>query len=57
MVIRPVTRLSRLADQVSMGNMDVPDFHARAHDEIGVLADSFNRMKKSVMQAMRLLEE
>jgi len=57
MVIRPVTRLSRLADEVSLGNMDVPDFHARGGDEIGVLADSFNRMKKSVMQAMRLLEE
>jgi protein-histidine pros-kinase len=57
MVIRPVTRLSRLADQVSMGDMDVPDFRARGRDEIGVLADSFNRMKKSVVQAMKMLEE
>jgi HAMP domain-containing protein len=57
MVIRPVTRLSRLADQVSLGNMDVPDFHAGGKDEIGVLAGSFNRMKKSVVQAMKMLEE
>jgi len=57
MVIQPVTRLSKLADQVSLGNMDVPDFHARSRDEIGVLADSFNRMKKSVVQAMKMLEE
>jgi protein-histidine pros-kinase len=57
MVIRPVSKLSKLADQVSMGNMDVPDFQARARDEIGVLADSFNRMKKSVVQAMKMLEE
>jgi protein-histidine pros-kinase len=57
MVIRPVTRLSRLADQVSMGDMDAPDFQARGKDEIGVLADSFNRMKKSVVQAMKMLEE
>ena len=57
MVIRPVTRLSRLADQVSLGNMDVPDFQARGKDEIGVLAGSFNRMKKSVVQAMKMLEE
>jgi len=56
-VIRPVTKLSKLADQVSLGNMDVPDFHARGKDEIGVLADSFNRMKKSVVQAMKMLEE
>ena len=57
MVIRPVTRLSRLADQVSLGDMGVPDFDARGKDEIGVLADSFNRMKKSVVQAMKMLEE
>jgi protein-histidine pros-kinase len=57
MVIRPVTKLSKLADQVSLGNMDVPDFRARARDEIGLLADSFNRMKKSVVQAMKMLEE
>jgi protein-histidine pros-kinase len=57
LVIRPVTRLSKLADRVSLGEVDVPDFHASAADEIGTLTDSFNRMKKSVMQAMRMLEE
>jgi len=57
MVIRPVAMVSKLADQVSLGDMDVPDFHARSKDEIGVLADSFNRMKKSVVQAMKMLEE
>jgi protein-histidine pros-kinase len=57
MVIRPVTRLSKLADEVSLGNMDVPDFTVRAKDEIGTLADSFNRMKKSLVQAMKMLEE
>jgi protein-histidine pros-kinase len=57
MVIQPVTKLSKLADQVSLGNMDVPDFHARSKDEVGVLADSFNRMKKSVVQAMKMLGE
>jgi protein-histidine pros-kinase len=40
-----------------MGNMDVPDFHLRSRDEIRTLADSFNRMKKSVAQAMKMLEE
>ena len=57
MVIMPVSRLARLADQVSIGNMDVPDFHVRSRDEIRMLADSFNRMKKSVVQAMKMLEE
>jgi HAMP domain-containing protein len=56
-VIRPVTRLSRLADQVSQGeNMDAPDFEVKGGDEIGVLTQSFNRMKKSLVQAMKMLE-
>jgi HAMP domain-containing protein len=57
MVIMPVSRLAKLADQVSMGNMDVPDFQVRSRDEIRMLADSFNRMKKSVAQAMKMLGE
>jgi HAMP domain-containing protein len=57
MVIRPVTRLSRLADQVSQGeNMDAPDFEVKSGDEIGILTQSFNRMKKSLVQAMKMLE-
>lgn len=57
MVIRPVTRLSRLADQVSQGeNMEAPDFPVKSGDEIGVLTQSFNRMKKSLVQAMKMLE-
>jgi protein-histidine pros-kinase len=57
MVIRPVTRLSKFADQVSQGdNMDVPDFVVESSDEIGVLTQSFNRMKKSLFQAMKMLD-
>ena len=58
LVIRPVTKLSRLADQVSQGeNMDAPDFEVKSGDEIGVLTQSFNRMKKSLVQAMKMLEQ
>jgi protein-histidine pros-kinase len=57
MVIRPVTRLSKFADQVSQGDdMDVPDFVVGSSDEIGVLTQSFNRMKKSLFQAMKMLD-
>ena len=56
-VIRPVKRLSQLADQVSLGQLDVPEFTVRGRDEIGVLADSFSRMRKSLSKAMKMLEE
>ena len=56
MVIQPVSRLSALADRVSLGEMDAPDFASHTRDEIGVLTDSFTRMRKSLVQAMKMLE-
>ena len=57
LVIRPVTQLSKIADHVSQGeDMEAPDFEVTSHDEIGVLTQSFNRMKKSLVQAMKMLE-
>ena len=55
-VVRPVTRLSELADRVSQGDLDAPEFPAGGGDEIGVLAQSFSRMRTSVVQAMKMLE-
>jgi protein-histidine pros-kinase len=57
MVIRPVTKLSKLADQVSLGNLDVPEFAANGRDEIAALANSFDRMRKSLVKALKMLEE
>lgn len=56
-VIQPVTSLAALADQVSLGNLDVPEFPVRSADEIGNLAAAFGRMHKSLAKAMKMLEE
>jgi protein-histidine pros-kinase len=56
MVIQPVTRLSAVADRVSLGELDAPDFRTGGRDEIGVLAESFGRMKTSLSRAMKMLE-
>lgn len=56
LVIQPVSKLSALSDRVSMGELDAPEFLTRSKDEIGVLADSFGRMRKSLVQAMKMLE-
>lgn len=55
-VVRPVTRLSDLADRVSQGELDAPEFASGSQDEIGVLAQSFSRMRASVVQAMKMLD-
>jgi len=56
LVIRPIVRMSRAADEVSTGNFDVPEFSVSSRDEIGVLATSFNRLRRSLEKAMKLLE-
>lgn len=56
LVIQPVTRLSALADRVSLGEMQAPEFDTRSRDEIGTLAQSFSRMRKSLVQALKMLE-
>jgi len=56
MVIHPVARLSKIADEVSLGNLEAPEFKTRSRDEIGTLAQSFDRMRKSLVQAMKMLE-
>ncbi|MFO0627375.1 MAG: DUF3365 domain-containing protein [Polyangiales bacterium] len=55
-IVRPVTRLSKLADRVSQGELDAPEFGRSGRDEIGNLARSFGRMRTSVVQAMKMLE-
>jgi protein-histidine pros-kinase len=56
LVIRPIVRMSRAADEVSTGNFDVPEFSVGSRDEIGILATSFNRLRRSLEKAMKLLE-
>lgn len=55
-VIRPVARLSTMADDISKGHMDVQELPVKGRDEISVLASSFNRMQRSLSRAMKLLE-
>ena len=55
-VVRPVTQLSALADRVSQGELDAPEFTSASRDEIGVLTQSFARMRASIVQAMKMLE-
>jgi HAMP domain-containing protein len=56
MFIRPVTRISALADRISLGELEAPDLRVRSRDEIRTLADSLARLRKSLVQAMKMLE-
>jgi protein-histidine pros-kinase len=54
-ILRRVRRISALAGEVSLGRLDAPEFPVRGHDEIASLGESFNRMRRSLENAMKLL--
>ena len=56
-VVRPVSCLAGQADQISKGQMDIPELPARGKDEISVLAAAFNRMHRSLIAAMKMLDK
>jgi len=56
MVVRPLMRLSALADQISLGKFDDPEIPVHGSDEIATLSASFTRMRRSLERAMKLLE-
>lgn len=56
-IVKPVRRISAIAGEVSLGNMDAPEFTVKGRDEIASLAESFNRMRRSLANALRMLEE
>ena len=56
-IIRPVKRIAASANDVSLGNMEAPEIVVRGRDEISSVAESFNRMRRSLANALRMLEE
>lgn len=56
LVISPVTQMSEIAQAVSMGDTSQPEFTSESADEIGTLSRSFNRMRRSLDNALKMLE-
>jgi protein-histidine pros-kinase len=56
LVIRPVTQLSHVADELSMGNLQTPDFQLSGKDAWGRCRATLAHMKKSLLKAMKMLE-
>jgi HAMP domain-containing protein len=49
--------LSDMANRISLGDLDVPELPVRGRDEIADLAGAFNRMRRSLVAAMKMLGE
>lgn len=57
MIVRPITQIAGTADEISVGNLDLPEFKPESKDEIGTLVVAFNRMRRSTEEAIRMLGE
>lgn len=57
LIVRPITSMSAAADKISVGDMDIPELSEAGKDEVALLAKSFNRMRRSLEKAIRLIDE
>jgi protein-histidine pros-kinase len=56
MILRPIALMSKAADKISTGDFNVPEFTGKGKDEISALGTSFNRMRRSLQKALKLIE-
>jgi len=56
-VIKPVKKMVGNANQVSMGALDAAELEVKGKDEISSLAQSLNRMQRSLAKANKRLDE
>jgi protein-histidine pros-kinase len=56
-VIRPVVKTSKIAERVSLGDLDAEHYEKKGNDEIASLTTSFARMRRSLELALAIESE
>ena len=57
LIVRPITKMSAAADEISKGNMEIAELDEAGKDEVSLLARSFNRMRRSLEKAISLIDQ
>jgi HAMP domain-containing protein len=57
LIAKPAARLSDMANRISLGDLDVPELPVKGGDEIADLAGAFNRMRRSLVTAMKMISD
>ena len=57
LIVKPITQMSVAADKISTGDLEIPEFSEKGKDEVSLLGKSFNRMRRSLEKAIRLIDE
>ncbi len=56
-IIKPVMRMAVAANKISVGKFDTPEFDESGKDEVAILSASFNRMRRSLQKAIKMLQQ
>lgn len=56
-VIKPMINISKQADKVSMGDLEIAELDVKGNDEIASVGQSFNRMHRSLINAFTMLDD
>jgi protein-histidine pros-kinase len=57
LVLKPVSRLTRMADEVSKGNLKSAEIKVTGKDELAEMSAAFNRMRRSVIKIVQLVRK
>ena len=57
LVLRPVSRLTLMADEVSKGNLKSAEIKVSGKDELAEMTATFNRMRRSVIKIVQLVRK
>ena len=55
-IVRPVAKMTDVAQRVSVGEAGVPEYSKKGSDEIADLSEAFNRVRRSMEEALKLLK-
>jgi protein-histidine pros-kinase len=56
LIVHPIRTMAQAADKISTGDFDVPEFSSSGKDEVAVLGNAFNRMRRSLDKAMQMID-
>lgn len=56
-ITKPIFELSKAADEITHGNLNVPRVLVTSDDEIGIMAEAFNRMTESIREHINEINE
>ena len=57
LVLKPVLRLTRMADELAKGNLESAEIKVTGKDELAEMSAAFNRMRRSVIKIVQLMRK